>query len=393
MIDAISVDMGGVDRTRQLVARLVALLVLTAPVATARADLRVDGHGNGHGIGMSQYGAYGYALETRHTYPYILGHYYPGTTLRRTGGRTIRVLLKEGPTLLVSEATTLTAAGRSPIALHGDRTYRFEPAGAGLLVFDTRAGRTKARVASPATVTGSSTVRLRGRAQNGVMSGRYRGQLTIAAGSGGLTAMNRIDLELYLRGVVPSEMPSGWPLQALDAQAVAARSYAIRSLAPAAPFDVYADTRSQVYRGVAAESSRSTASVSGTRSEALFYGGNVAATYFSSSSGGRTAAVDEEWGGPPVPYLRSVADPYDRRSPWHDWSLAIPTADAEKRLGTLLQGTLQGIAVTARNSSGRAALVEIRGSEGMTQATGVQVRTALGLRSTWFTLRFATTAA
>jgi stage II sporulation protein D len=373
-------------------APLVALLVLAAPAATARAELRVDGHGNGHGIGMSQYGAYGYALETRHTYPYILGHYYPGTTLRRTAGRTIRVLLKEGPILLVSEATRLTAPGRSPIALHSDRTYRFEPDGAGVLVVDTKAGRTKARVASPATVSGTSTVRLRGRAQNGVMSGRYRGQLTIAAGAGGVTAVNRIDLELYLRGVVPSEMPSSWPLQALDAQAVAARSYAIRSLAPAAPFDVYADTRSQVYRGVTAESSRSSAAVSATRSEALFYGGGVAATYFSSSSGGRTAAVDEEWGGPPVPYLRSVADPYDHLSPWHDWRVTIATADAERRLGALLHGALQGIAVTARNSSGRAALVEIRGSGGVTQATGVQIRTALGLRSTWFTLRFAPTA-
>lgn len=355
----------------------------------ASGDLRVDGHGNGHGIGMPQYGAYGWALETRHTYPYILSRYYPGTTLRRTQARTVRVLLKQGPELLVAEATRLTAPGRAAISLHPERTYRFEPDGDGLRVVDTEANRTKARVASPATVSGSSGVRLRGRAQNGVMSGRYRGELVISAAAGGLSAVNRLDLELYLRGVVPSEMPASWPLQALESQAVAARTYALRSLAPAQPFDVYADTRSQVYRGISAESSRTTTAVTATSGRALFYAGSVAATYFSSSSGGRTAAVDEEWGGPPVPYLRSVADPYDRLSPWHNWTVTLPTADVEARLGPLLLGSLQGIRVVERNSSGRAARVEIQGSGGTTEASGTQIRTALGLRSTWFTLRFS----
>jgi SpoIID/LytB domain protein len=198
-----------------------------------------------------------------------------------------------------------------------------------------------------------------------------------------------VDIEHYLYAVVPSEMPAGWPMQALDAQAVAARSYALRSLAPASPFDVYADTRSQMYRGLVAESSRSTSAVRATRNEALFFGGAVAATYFYSSSGGRTAAINEEWGGPPIPYLKSVSDPYDYLSPTHRWSVRLTTAEAERRLAGLLQGHLQSLSVTARNSSGRAALVEVRGSDGATTATGVQVRTALKLRSTWFTLRFS----
>jgi peptidoglycan hydrolase-like amidase len=278
----------------------------------------VDGHGNGHGIGMPQYGAYGYALKTRHTYPYILAHYYPGTGLRRAASHTVRVLLKQGPALLVAGATRVTAPGRSAISLRDDRTYRFEPDAAGLRLVDTSSG------------------------------------------------------------------------QALDAQAVAARSYALRSLKPAAsPFDVYADTRSQVYRGLDGERSRTTSAVQATRAYALFYGTGVAATYFSSSSGGRTAAIDEEWGGPPVPYLRSVSDPYDYLSPWHSWTLTLKTADVQQRLGSLLLGDLRNIAVVARNSSGRAALVEITGSGGVTEATGVQIRAALGLRSTWFTLRFS----
>ncbi|HEX6457806.1 MAG TPA: SpoIID/LytB domain-containing protein [Thermoleophilaceae bacterium] len=357
------------------------------PAVPAGAELRVDGHGNGHGIGMSQYGAYGYALKTRHTYPYILSHYFPGTKLRKTAARRIRVLLKQGPSLLVAEATRLSSPGRAAIALRPERTYRFEPAGAGLRVVDTTTGTTKARVTSPATVSGKSTVRLRGRAENGVMSGRYRGSLVLAATAGGVSAVNRLDLEQYLDAVVPSEMPAAWPLEALKAQALAARAYAIRSLSPAAPFDVYADTRSQMYRGVTAEASRSTSAVHATRAYALFYGSGVAATYFSSSSGGRTAAIDEEWGGPAVPYLRSVSDPYDHVSPWHDWTVTMTTSEAASRLGPLLLGDLQGIAVTARNSSGRAATVQIRGSAGVVDATGVQVRTALRLRSTWFSFR------
>ena len=352
------------------------------------AELKIDGHGNGHGIGMPQYGAYGYALKTRHTYPFILAHYYPGTALRRAKGHTVRVLLKQGPALLVSGASQLSAAGRAAISLHPDRTYRFEPDAAGLRVVDTKANVTKARVASPATVSGSSAVRLRGLAQNGLMSGHYRGSLVLSAGPEGVTAVNRLDLEQYLYGVVPAEMPASWPAQALRSQAVAARSYAIRSLAPGAPFDVYADTRSQVYRGRDGERTATTAAVRATSAQALFYRGAVAATYFSSSSGGRTAAIDEEWGGPAIPYLRSVSDPYDGLSPWHNWTVTLAGADVERRLGSLLLGRLENIRVSARNSSGRAATVEITGTGGVTEAAGTQIRAVLGLRSTWFTLRY-----
>lgn len=378
------------NRRRATTILLLCAVSLAAWTAVAdAAELRVDGHGNGHGIGMSQYGAYGYALKTRHTYPYILAHYYPGTALRRAKGHSVRVLLKQGPALLVADATRLTAPGRSPISLHSDRTYRFEPDVAGLRVVDTKANVTKARVASPATVSAGSAVRLRGLAQNGVMSGHYRGTLVLSAGADGVTAVNRLDLEQYLYGVVPAEMPASWPKQALESQAVAARSYAIRSLAPGSRFDVFADTRSQVYRGRDGERAAATAAVSATRAYALFYAGAVAATYFSSSSGGRTAAIDEEWGGPPVPYLRSVSDPYDYLSPSHDWNVTLTGADVERRLGSLLLGQLEDIMVTARNSSGRAANVEIRGTGGVTEASGTQIRAALGLRSTWFTLRYS----
>jgi SpoIID/LytB domain protein len=352
--------------------------------ALANADFVIDGRGFGHGIGMPQYGAYGYALKTRHTDAYILAHYYPGTRLGETPGRVVRVLLKQGPALLVAEGTQLVAPGRAPISLHPDRTYRFEPDGAGLRVVDATVGRTKARVTSPARVTGDGMVRLRGLAQNGVMSGHYRSEMWLSSDGASVTAINRLGLQRYLYGVVPAEMPSRWPLEARKAQAVVARSYALRSLRPAAAFDVYADTRSQMYKGVSAETASTTTAVRATDGDTLFYGGAIAATYFHSSSGGKTASVADEWGGSSVPYLQPVDDPYDYLSPYHRWSVTLTTAEAQARLGPLVAGQLVTMRVTARNSSGRVAAVEVTGTAGITTATGVQVRTALRLRSTAF---------
>jgi stage II sporulation protein D len=365
---------------------LLAIAVIACVFAAdASADLRIDGHGNGHGIGMSQYGAYGYALKTRHSYRYILGHYYSGTRVQRVRSHNVRVLLKEAPALLVSEATRLSSPGRKAISLHPDRTYRFELDGTGLRVFDTKAHRTKARVAAPASVSGRSTVRLRGKAQNGVTSGRYRGSLSIVVNDTKLRAINRVSLESYLYGVVPAEMPASWPLTALEVQAAAARSYAIRSLTPSLPFDVFADTRSQVYKGASGENAHSTLAVRKTSRLAVTYRGTVAFAYFSSSSGGRTAAIDEEFGGPPAPYLVSVDDPFDNMSPDHNWTVTMSSADASKRLHDFLLGSLQDVVVTARNSSGRAATVEVRGSGGTVTASGSQIRSALRLKSSLFT--------
>jgi stage II sporulation protein D len=144
--------------------------------------------------------------------------------------------------------------------------------------------------------------------------------------------------------------------------------------------------RSQVYRGVTGETTRTTAAVRGTRTQVLFYGSALAATYFFSSSGGRTAAIDEEWGGPAVPYLKPVDDPYDSLSPYHRWTVTLTDAEVQQRVGPLAAGAVTDVSVAERNSSGRVATVTIAGTGGTTQASGTQVRTALGLRSTWFYL-------
>ena len=136
-----------------------------------------------------------------------------------------------------------------------------------------------------------------------------------------LQLVNSVGLEPYLYGVVPREMPSLWPAEALKAQAVAARSYAL-AIRKTGAFDLYADTRSQVYGGVAAETPTTNAAVDATAGQVLLYEGKVATTLFFSTSGGRTASIEDVWSrGEAVPYLVSVPDPYDT-------ALAVPRLGA-----------------------------------------------------------------
>ena len=115
-------------------------------------------------------------------------------------------------------------------------------------------------------------------------------------------------------------MPSEWHMEALKVQAVAARSYALASRKDSGNFDVFADTRSQVYGGILSENSRTTAAVNATKGQIVLFQGKVAWTFFSASSGGRTASIQDVWpDAEPLPYLVSVDDPHDTISPYHDW--------------------------------------------------------------------------
>jgi stage II sporulation protein D len=153
-----------------------------------------------------------------------------------------------------------------------------------------------------------------------LLGGRgYRGSLRVKTTGSALEVVNVVGLESYVMGVVPSEMPNKWPAEALASQAVAARTYALSHLAKGGDYDLYPDTRSQVYGGIGAEAASSNAAVSETANQILLYDGKPADTFFSSSSGGKTANVQDVWSSPPVPYLVSVPDPYDTLSPYHNW--------------------------------------------------------------------------
>jgi stage II sporulation protein D len=372
--------------SRLLLTTLLAFAVL-APAA--RADYVIEGRGFGHGVGMSQYGAYGYALREGRDFRFILAHYYTGTSVGRVASARIRVLLRETRAPKVCGATRLVAAGGRKLKLRDTRTYRLTPRGAGRLqVTDLSNGRTRASVGAPVRITGGSTVCLRGGADNGVRNGSYRGALVLSRDGGKVMAVNDLSLELYLYGVVASEMPASWSAEALKAQAVVARSYALRGRRPSSPFDLYADVRSQVYRGVAGEAATTTAAVRDTRGLAVLYGVEIAQTFFSSTSGGRTAANEEGFGGGlPIPYLRSVDDPYDDLSPVHTWTVKLSDKSAQKKLREVLDGRLEDLTVSATTPTGRAQTVDVVGSNATTEATGIDIRRLLDLRSAWFTIR------
>lgn len=364
---------------------LLALLALAVPAA-ASADLRIDGRGFGHGIGLSQYGAYGYALREGRSFDWILGHYYPGTELQRTRGRDVRVLLRRASSQTVCGASRALAADGRRVRLIERRSYRLSRSSGGRLrLYDASRRRTLARLRAPVWISGGRDVCLRGRADNGERDGRYRGTLSIDRDGARAIAVNQLRVEHYLYGVVPREMPTSWAIEAVKAQAVAARTYALRGLRPGGDFDLYADVRSQVYGGLNAENARGTAAVRRTRGLAVTYQGALASTFFHSTSGGRTAAIDEVWNAAPVPYLRSVEDPHDDISPVHTWSVSFTREEAERRLGDLVQGRLEELRVTEQTVNGRVRTAEVRGSGGVRTATGAQLRARLGLRSDWFT--------
>jgi SpoIID/LytB domain protein len=198
--------------------------------------------------------------------------------------------------------------------------------------------------------------------------------------------VNGLPLDTYLRGVVPSESPSHWPLAALEAQAVAARSYALSELRPSSWYDLVPTTANQVYGGVAAERPRSDHAVYATRGQVLTWDGQVARTYYSSSSGGRTEAVQDAWpDAAPIPYLRSVPDPYDTYSPHHDWGpYSFSAAGLATRLG--LGSAVESVRVE-RDDSWRAESVVFQLASGAVVTRGAaQVERALHLLSTWFSL-------
>jgi SpoIID/LytB domain protein len=371
---------------------LTALVACLAPAAaaSARTIWVVKGAGYGHGGGMSQYGAYGYALHGWDYRP-ILMHYYKGTTIGKVAQRPVRVLMQFGKSsIAVSGATRAGKKRLSP-----GRTYVATKRGAGVSLRDSRSGRVR-RFGGPVRVTAArGYVRLGGTSLNGVTGGTYRGAIELRPSlRGGMTAIDVVPLDLYVRGVVPGEVPVNWPAQALRAQAVAARSYALATKRGGALFDQYASTSSQLYKGMSAEHPRTSAAVRATASQVVLYRGRVAVTYFFSTSGGRTENIENVFSGAaPSPYLKSVKDPYDGVSPLHRWRFRFTAAQIEARLGSLCQGRFHALKVLKHGVSPRIVRAAVRCSGGTTRARGGTLRARLRLYDTWFRVTRATSAA
>jgi stage II sporulation protein D len=359
--------------------RLLPLAALAAALAVpssagAAAMLIVEGRGWGHGIGMSQYGAQGFALRG-HGYAAILAHYYPGTALGPAPTARVRVLVAEKGNVAVSSAEPFALRDATG-AVHPlePGTYRLGPG------MRLQHGGEVAELSPP--VTFSSTVEAL------VVEGRpYRGIVTLHVEERNVLAVNELGLEQYLYGVVPHEMPAGWHPEALKAQAVAARTYALVSRRTGRPFDLFADVRSQVYSGIRAEDPRTSAAIDATAGQVLRHGAALASTFYFSTSGGRTAAIRDVWPtAAPQPYLVARPDPYDSLSPHHTWGPVVFTG-ARVRART---GILPDDVVVVRNASNRVATVRLVGRNAGRTVTGADFRTLLGLRSSWFGLRLLT---
>ncbi|MDX6399674.1 MAG: stage sporulation protein [Gaiellaceae bacterium] len=340
--------------------------VFTAPAGSG-ALFVFSGHGWGHGVGMSQYGAYGYAQHGA-SFQQILAHYYPGTTLRPAPGTTFRVLLAD-------HKKKLTLSSELPFTVK-DGAGRQVALPAGAVTFGTGLKLAGQSLTAPLTFAA-------GRGGALTLTRAYRGKIQVDVVDGKLRAVNIVGLEQYLYGVVPSEMPSAWAPQALEAQAVAARSYALATRKIGAPYDAYSDTRSQMYLGLSNESAATTAAVTTTKGQALFFGNKVATTFFYSTSGGQTeSSVD--WTGTALPYLVSVPDPYDDISPYHNWGPVPVTAQtiskALKVPGPIMDAT------TVANAAGRVGKLNLVTPLAPQTVPATTLRSAIGLRSTWFTV-------
>ena len=206
----------------------------------------------------------------------------------------------------------------------------------------------------------------------------YRGGLQVAVKGSALQAINTLDLESYLPSVVGSEMPASWPQAALRAQAVAARTYALRQRSASQPFDVSATVASQVYKGVEAETPATREAVASTRGEVLMYGGSLVNAVFHSSSGGSTENSGDLW-IQQLPYLVSVPD-VDQDSPVSNWQQLLEPLALTKAFGEI--GGANRIEILSTTSSGRVRQARVIGPSGTLVLTGAELRSRLGLRST-----------
>jgi stage II sporulation protein D len=372
-------------RTAAALALMSLAALAAAPGAPAAGRLVIKGHGFGHGIGMSQYGALGYAQHGA-SYTDILGHYYEDTSVVPLADppNAVRVLLQSGRRAVVS-GITAAPHGRK---LNAKSTYSVSRVGAQLGLY-AASGRRIGTYAAPLRLTTrkAGAFTLRGPAANGTRNGRYRGALEVRASARGVQAIDAVGLENYVRGVVSAESPAGWPAEALKAQAVAARTYAVTTNVGTTTdgIDQYADTRSQMYKGVAAEFPSTDAAVAATADQVVADAGKPVTTYFFSTSGGHTENIEDSFiGALPRTWLKGVDDPYDSISPRHNWGpITFSQASVQAKLKGLVRGSFRGITVLQRGSSPRIVRAEINGTGGVTQVTGPQLRARFGLFDTW----------
>ena len=411
----------------------------TTTTAAAPASVTLNGHGWGHGIGLGQWGALGYALQGQ-TYQWIIGHYYGGTTSATTPNSNIRVRLvgNDGKDIIVTSASAFTVAGTQLAAgqaalLHlvsaGSWTVSTGPGCGGPWTQSGTASDSQAMsngaqggqsptlpattppqalvVPSSLSPSATKTQVLQLCSANSPIY--LRGELEGAEINGTARTVNIVPLESYLQGVVPSESPAYWGtlgssgaqsqpqgFQALEAQAVAARSYAVADEQAASGqggtgaygyADICDTTSCQVYGGMAAESSTANQAIADSAGQIVANAnGSAAYAEFSSSTGGWTA-------GGAFPAVVDAGDSVcvpSACNPNHNWQATIPVSSIQSAYPSV--GQYQSISVTSRTGpsgadmGGRVSQMIIQGSAGSVSLTGSTFAAAFGLKSNWFSV-------
>jgi stage II sporulation protein D len=210
----------------------------------------------------------------------------------------------------------------------------------------------------------------------------YRGRTQLLATGKGLTAINHVNIEHYLYSVLGSEMYPTWPQEALKAQAVAARSYALhkRSTSGNNLYDVVDTTASQVYKGLEGEAQTTHQAVEATAGQVMTYNGQVILAVFHSSSGGHTENVEDIW-KESLPYLRGVVD-YDMGAPVFEWTKNFSSSELSSKISGV--GTVTSMTAERKTPNGRVVTMLVKGDRGTKRISGNDLRNTLGLKSTLF---------
>jgi stage II sporulation protein D len=388
---------------RALAFVLVAVTAVLGPLATASAadSFTFYGSGWGHGLGMSQWGAYGLAKQGW-GYAGILTHFYSSTRVSidqappailriglAQGRQRVHLGAVNGPVdLLLGNRKTGSVVGTIP----SGQTWVVRAVGKKYRIFDASGARVGADVGGPAT----NLLAVRG---DGTRIKIPEAGHQYAHGYAELNLFNcnpgcreRVILvvapEQYLFGL--SEVPSSWPMAALKAQVVAARTYAYTKVSTYGQHRsgcncaLYATSFDQVYAGwdkeAGLDGARWVSAVNATAGRVAKYQGNTIQAFYMSSSGGYTENNENVWGGTAIPYLRGVCDPgdYSTANPNAIWNLSFPADRVTRRLGLGI-GHVKRFKDTQRGVSGRIMTTVVQGATGTAIVTGATLRSALGL--------------
>ncbi len=330
--------------------------------------------------------------ESGFTYDQILTHYYSGASIQQGSlppSIKVGILTNQSELLFTSEAGLYIDMGAERLLTTGPNE-----------LWRVRLSGIQYQLVSPdGQIFGSYVYPIRFSPVQGVVSlpqktsySRYRGSMIAQITANGLTAVNELPFDQYLYGTVPSEMPFGWPAEALKAQACAARNYAVKNMGKHGSYDLCNTVHCQVYLGLDHEKPQTTAAVDSTSGKLIYADGQLIIAYYHSTCGGSTENSENVWTNP-LSYLKAAPCPYCASSPHRDWSASFTVSELEAKLNadlkTAVSGALTGIGISSLRGERRVGMIKLIATAGEKEVSAGKLRGVLGtstLKSTWFTI-------